>query len=73
MKCEWLDKLPWRIKIKEKNDKFFKEHGSEPTWKEYQELHNFKETDYSVKEREWKMLDYGNPAWVPAIAFGGRN
>jgi len=42
------------------------------TWKEYQKLHNFKEIDYAVKEREWKMLDLANPAWTPALPFGGR-
>jgi hypothetical protein len=68
-----LDKLPWRIKIQEKNEQFFKLHGRDPTWKEYQVLHNFVETDYSVKQCEWKMLDYANPAWTPALAFGGSN
>lgn len=41
-------------------------------WREYQKKHKFKETDYSVKEREWRMLDYANPAWAPALPFGGR-
>jgi hypothetical protein len=45
---------------------------SETNWEEYQKTHKFKETNYSVKEREWKMLDYANPAWTKAMAFGGR-
>ncbi len=61
-----VDKLEWHRKIKEKNDKFFKDNKRHPTWREYQTLHNFKEVDCSVKVSEWKMLDYANPAWAPA-------
>lgn len=61
-----LDKFPWRKKIAEKNRQFFLKHNRHPTWVEYQHLHNFKETDYSVKSSEWKMLDYDNPAWQSA-------
>lgn len=61
-----LDKLPWKIKIDQKNKAFREKYGREPTWKEYQELHNFREIDYKVKDSEWKMLDYANPAYQPA-------
>lgn len=42
------------------------------SWENYQRKHKFKETDYGVKEREWNMLDYANPAWTKALPFGGR-
>lgn len=61
-----VDKLPWKIKVTKKNREFFLKNGRFPCWKEYQELHNFKETDYGVKNNEWNMLDYANPAWQPA-------
>jgi hypothetical protein len=67
-----VDKMPWRIAQRKKTAAFEAEHGRRPDWFEYQKLHNFVESDYDVKEREWKMLDYLNPAWVPALPFGGR-
>lgn len=57
---------PFWIKVKAKTAERQKELGRRLSWKEYQELHGFRETDYGVKANEWAMLDFANPAWQPA-------
>ena len=64
-----LDNLPWMKKIIHRNNQFYERHRRDPNWREYQELHSFRETDYTVNEREWRMLDYANPNWFPALPY----